>query len=54
MTCGIEMLLFYSFPYVFWELIGIISLVFLAEYYLFAKLIKIKIENGRLRLKTIG
>lgn len=53
MTCGIGMLIFFLPFYLLWELILIIGLVFLAEYYLFVKLIKIKIENEKLRIKTV-
>jgi len=53
MTYGIEMLLFLSPPYLIGELITIISLVLLAEYYLFVKVIKkVKIEDKWLRLKV--
>lgn len=53
MDCGIDMLLFYFSPYIICELIAIISVVFLAECWLFAKL-GIKIKNEELRFKVIG
>ena len=48
----VSALIFFS-PYIVYELIVIISIVFLAEYWLFTKL-GIKIENEELRFKVIG
>jgi len=53
MDCGIDMLLFFSLQYSVCKLIAIISIVFLAEYWLFAKL-RVEIKEKKMRLKLAG
>jgi hypothetical protein len=47
------MLVFYSVPYVLWEILAVISIVFLTECYLFAKW-GVKIKDKKLMFKVIS